>query len=251
MFVVEETSEANEFREILSKAKKLHVMLSEAGSEAGKPHEAEESHQSEPDKEEVVDSSSLERYKHQCPPLVLPYIKRIFDPPSDGHCGFHAVSRALGYDNEGCYRVREEMIEEISKNKNTYTKLLGGANKLAKVVDGLKVGEKKGPVGPSKWLNQLSHGQILADLYVRPVVFISLKSSSSFIPLRLGPDQSPDTTPIYLLHVDNNHWTLAYIEPKDGVRPIPPPLSSKQLVSDAAKGWKYNILSGVLLYSKK
>ncbi|WAR59850.1 hypothetical protein PtB15_11B491 [Puccinia triticina] len=65
--------------------------------------------------------------------------------------------------------------------------------------------------------SQLSHGQILADLYVRPVIFISLKSPSSFIPLRLGPNQSPETTLIYLLHVDNNHWALAYVEPKDGV----------------------------------
>ncbi|OAV97052.1 hypothetical protein PTTG_06445 [Puccinia triticina 1-1 BBBD Race 1] len=120
---------------------------SETSSEVNKAPESEKSNQSEPDEKVDPLLSALQRYRHQCPPALLSYINQIFDPSANGHCGFRAVARALGYDDEdGCYQ------------------LLGGTNKVRSIINGWDVGNEKGPVTRAKWLNKLSHGQILADV---------------------------------------------------------------------------------------
>ncbi|KNF04509.1 hypothetical protein PSTG_02419 [Puccinia striiformis f. sp. tritici PST-78] len=167
-------------------------------------------------------------YVNQAPIHLRYLISSIYNPPGDGNCGFRCVSKALGYDhsNNGLWRVREEMMVEITKNRATYSRLQGGEREIKKIENAIQVPEdakNSSTVPPEKWLDKLSHGQILANTYARPVIFLSIASCTTFLPTRAPPPPESTPQPMYLLHVDGNHWVLPDVEAIDGVKPIPPP----------------------------
>jgi hypothetical protein len=181
------------------------------------------------------------------------WIKSIYDPIGDGNCGFHCLAKALGYDKDGWKRVREEMIAEIKKNKSTYVKLLGSTKEVQKILDNLVLTmDDPNPDTPKitcdNWLSKLSHRHIVSNTYVRPIVFLSLADSITFLPLKLGPKNGH--SPIYLLFVNGNHWVLPEVEVKDGVTPIPPPFLAPKSTSKSAKGWLTLIKKGQDVYNK-
>jgi hypothetical protein len=94
----------------------------------------------------------------------------------------------------------------------TYSRLQGGNKGLKNIIDGLKVKTLKTKITKAKWLSKLLHSHILANAYVRLIVFISLKDLITFLPLPLSPKDLKDSQPIYLVHMNSNHWILANIE---------------------------------------
>ncbi|KAI7957320.1 hypothetical protein MJO28_004415 [Puccinia striiformis f. sp. tritici] len=189
-------------------------------------------------------------YISQLPLHLQPYIEGIFNPKGDGNCGFHCVAKALGYNDDGWFRARREMIKEITENKASYEKQQGGEQEVTRIVEGLQVKTKKSKITLSKWLDKMAHGQVLANTYTRPVIFLSLIACNSFIPSRMGPQESPDTKPIYLVHVDGNHWVLATVQEIDGVMPIPPLILAAKSSSKSARAWAAFTKKGVALYKQ-
>ncbi|POW19196.1 hypothetical protein PSHT_04932 [Puccinia striiformis] len=191
----------------------------------------------------------------QMPNGLREMVKQFFNPIGDGNCGLCCVSRALGYDTDGhekavYLQVREEMIAELTANRSTYTRLQGGEDKIVKIIEGLTMHPTETIVPPQKWLNKPSHGQILANAYSRPIAFFSLSSSHLFLPLRVPPPQSSKVPePLYLLHVNGNHWVLPHMEGNAGLKPIPPPILAARSTSCAAKGWLAHIKNGVAVYN--
>ncbi|PLW13325.1 hypothetical protein PCANC_16692 [Puccinia coronata f. sp. avenae] len=102
------------------------------------------------------------------------------------------------------------MLEEISQNKPLYSKLQGGKKSIDQIIDCLHVEDLKTKIGVKKWLSKFSHGQILSSLYRRPIVFLALEDSRSFLPLQLGPNSGVSNDPIYLLYVKNKTTKLAW-----------------------------------------
>ncbi|OAV95554.1 hypothetical protein PTTG_26591 [Puccinia triticina 1-1 BBBD Race 1] len=118
-----------------------------------------------PSKSDQCESNQA-TYLEQIPVHLRTYIKDVFDPNGDGNCGFHCMSKALGYERmEGWRRVRQEMIDKIANNKSIYSKLQGGDIKINRISDALNVTCKTELIPPAKWLNKLEHGQILANTY--------------------------------------------------------------------------------------
>ncbi|KAI7948614.1 hypothetical protein MJO29_010279 [Puccinia striiformis f. sp. tritici] len=64
-----------------------------------------------PDDEGVVSTVPIV-YDSQVPQHLKHYITKIFDPLADGNCGFRCLAQALGYDDNGWLRVRNELITE-------------------------------------------------------------------------------------------------------------------------------------------
>jgi hypothetical protein len=93
------------------------------------------------------------------------------------------MARALGYDKDGWLQVRNEILEDILQNKAVYTKLQGGKKLVDKIIEGLKVESLKSKITIKNWLNKLSHGHMLANVYQRLISFLSDKGSTSFFPL--------------------------------------------------------------------
>ncbi|OAV91307.1 hypothetical protein PTTG_28027 [Puccinia triticina 1-1 BBBD Race 1] len=192
-------------------------------------------------------------YLNQIPEHLRMYIEDVFNPIGDGNCGFHCISKALGYDGkDGWLQVREEMINEIANHKNVYSKLQGGEAEINRILEALKVTgpATKAMVPAEKWLNKLEHGQIIANTYTHPVIFLSSLTSSSFLPLCLGPQNTGESEPIYLLHVNGNHWVMPTIEGINGVKPIPPPMLAKRFSSKSAKTWVTFLKQGLDLYQQ-
>ncbi|POV94895.1 hypothetical protein PSTT_16587 [Puccinia striiformis] len=204
----------------------------------------------EDDDNKTLSNGEKVEYLCQIPDHLHPFIRQVFNPIGDGNCGFCCVAKALGYEDDGWFRVRQEMVKEIVGNKELYMKLQGGEQELKRIVEGLQVKSKKTKIDPSKWLNKMAHGQVLANVYTRPVVFLSLVACNTFLPLKTGPHESSNTAPLYLIHVNGNHWVLATVEAIDSVKPIPPAVSATKSTSKNAKGWTAFIKKGVNLYKK-
>lgn len=176
------------------------------------------------------------------------FVKDVYNPRGDGNCGFRCAAKALGYaDDDGWFRVRQEMLQHVEQNQATYEKKCGGQRQFQKLLQSLTVKTIKDRIPVTKWLSNLSHGQILADTYSRPICFLGdvpIKCST-FIPHRTGPKGTKD--PIYISFVKGNHWVLVYMahEPV----PIPPPMSSKSVLKVASK-WPNIIRPSVLLWQK-
>ncbi|POW16957.1 hypothetical protein PSHT_06542 [Puccinia striiformis] len=129
-------------------------------------------------------NNTQDTYISQLQHLLQPYIEGIFNPKGDGNCGFHCVAKALGYDNNGWSSVWHKMIKEITENKASYAKQQGGKQEAMMILEGLHVKTKKSKITLSEWLDKMAHGQVLADTYTRPVIFLSLIACNSFIHAR-------------------------------------------------------------------
>ncbi|KAI7936371.1 hypothetical protein MJO29_015674 [Puccinia striiformis f. sp. tritici] len=204
----------------------------------------------EDDDNKTLSNGEKVEYLCQIPDHLHPFIRQVFNPIGDSNCGFRCVAKALGYEDNGWFRVQQEMVKEIVGNKELYMKLQGGEQELKRIVEGLQVKSKKTKIDPSKWLNKMAHGQVLANVYTIPVVFLSLVACNTFLPLKTGPHESSNTAPLYLIHVNGNHWVLATVEAINSVKPIPPAVSATKSTSKNAKGWTAFIKKGVNLYKK-
>ncbi|KNE95985.1 hypothetical protein PSTG_10676 [Puccinia striiformis f. sp. tritici PST-78] len=204
----------------------------------------------EDDDNKTLSNGEKVEYLCQIPDHLHPFIRQVFNPIGDSNCGFRCVAKALGYEDDGWFRVQQEMVKEIVGNKELYMKLQGGEQELKRIVEGLQVKSKKTKIDPSKWLNKMAHGQVLANVYTIPVVFLSLVACNTFLPLKTGPHESSNTAPLYLIHVNGNHWVLATVEAINSVKPIPPAVSATKSTSKNAKGWTAFIKKGVNLYKK-
>ncbi|KAI7935717.1 hypothetical protein MJO28_016588 [Puccinia striiformis f. sp. tritici] len=166
------------------------------------------------------------------PVVFKKFVHNIFNPLGDGNCGFRCLAKALEYPDNGWFRVRQEMGKEVEANLAFYSKLQGGEASIKKIIAGLKVAKITAKIPLSKWLNKLDHGQVIANTYQRPIVFISTESSGTFIPSQLGPR-------------DENAV--------NDVKPIPPIMGSKKLASQRShdRGWKADLKAELNLYNQE
>ncbi|KAI7938421.1 hypothetical protein MJO28_015341 [Puccinia striiformis f. sp. tritici] len=192
-------------------------------------------------------------YFLEIPIVFRKYICGIFNPEGDGNCGFRCIAKALGYDDDGWMQVREEMWKEAEAHRPHYSKLLGGEPSLEKILEGLGVSELTKKITLAKWLNKMDHGPMIANTYGRPVVFLSIETCGTFLPVRVGPkDSTAVLDPFYLVHVCGNHWVLAELQVVvDGVTPIPPVVGSSRATSQIIKAWKSHFKQQFALYNQE
>jgi hypothetical protein len=97
----------------------------------------------------------------------------VFNPKGNGNCGFQCLSKALGYNRDGWFQVRKELVKEASNNKRLYSREQGGEKAMNKILNKINVESKKTKILESKktkilesqWLSKLSHGQIIANKF--------------------------------------------------------------------------------------
>ncbi|POW01657.1 hypothetical protein PSTT_12334 [Puccinia striiformis] len=214
-----------------------------------KPIQQETEEKNEPMKE---DNSIKSPYYLEIPPIFKNYVRALFNPKGDGHCGYRCLAKVLGYEHDGWFRVRQEISQEAESNRSAYLRVLGGEIAMNMIVAGILVAEITDPIPPEKWLNKKDHGQMIANAYGRPVVFLSLESCTSFFPTRLGPNDSTSVSdPVYLLHVSGNHWVLADVQDVNGMKPITPVVGSSRVTSQSTKEWKLKFQQHLTLYNQE
>ena len=58
--------------------------------------------------------------------------------------------KALGYNGDGWFEVRKQMVTEANKNQRFYARLQGGKNGFKSMVEALEVEIKETEIGRSK-----------------------------------------------------------------------------------------------------
>lgn len=152
------------------------------------------------------------------PRVLHTLIGSIFDPLSDGNCGFRCIAQALYNDQDQWRKVRQDMAQEMLDNKPFYTNLLGGEKEFNKTFMSVNP-VMASVIRKSHWLSKLEMGQIVADTFKRPICFWSLAQSSCYIPHKVGPETS--SLAINICFVSGCHWVL--VEPlTPNTFPVPP-----------------------------
>jgi histone-lysine N-methyltransferase SETD2 len=142
-------------------------------------------------------------YSSQIPNHLKEYISHVFDLLGNGNCGFQCLAKSLGYNADGWFQVREELVKEAKENIWLHSRAQGGEVEMRKIINNIEVASIESDITQTQWLSKLSHGQIIANQYKQPIVFLRILECLTFLPLRTYPCGGAD--PIYLLHVNNNH----------------------------------------------
>jgi len=165
------------------------------------------------------------------------YIKSIWNPPADGHCGFSCIARALAitdpsYNRSFAWkRVRQECLHLLKQNRVFFETIWRGSDPVNKELTCLSPHAVNGEGTvwhKGNWLSKLDTGPILANKYNRPIVFLSPGGDSNTIfPNWLPPQSQPPVSqePIVLGFVNGCHYIHVQIAADDkGLFPMPPPL---------------------------
>ncbi|POW05541.1 hypothetical protein PSTT_09625 [Puccinia striiformis] len=137
------------------------------------------------------------------PPLsVRSLIYVLHDVLGDGHCGFRAAAISMGRCQREWDQIRREMMAEMNKQpiyKNkTYLGAMPGG--LTFEQSNEQLANFQSQAGSGHWMTFPRHGFLLADTYKRPVILISRKMMTTFLPLSYGPTTNP---PICMVLVAN------------------------------------------------
>ncbi|MBW0508024.1 hypothetical protein O181_047739 [Austropuccinia psidii MF-1] len=186
------------------------------------------------------------------------FIEKIFNPPADGNCGFHAVAKGLSLSSpqkEKSWReVRQDLIEEIDRNCKYYNQILGGAVEMDKIRDNLMA---TAITRMDNWLSKWDHGPILTNTYKRPFVFFHPDWQNfppqTFLPTLCSPCGVSIMHPISLGHINGNHWILIiFNEHEIGKLPLPklPPQWPGAHSHQSASNWRRVYSSSIKLFQK-
>jgi len=188
------------------------------------------------------------------PTWIVQYAQAAYDPPPDGNCGYHCLAHALAFDDpDGAYstpngwlQVRQDLVKELDRQPNTWKRLLG-AKDIQDVRHSIYVSTPESPVGQSQWLSRLDAGPLAAEVYNRPIVFLTCDSGSiTFLPISKAPGPKPKS-PIFLCFMDGCHWFLLNV--KRGTAPFPLPMVSRAYAKTSAGPWLQQIEASTKLYS--
>jgi len=136
-------------------------------------------------------------------------VKLVFNPKSDGYCGYRAIS-FIHYGKEEEYlKVKEDMLKALEENKEVYEKKL--AFDVASLRDNIERGmESKSPV--CKWFNTPDCAQVVADAYNVPVCIYSDPQNTyipslTYLPLNRSTEKPKNKIRSYNLQNQGNfHW---------------------------------------------
>jgi len=144
------------------------------------------------------------------------------------------------------------LAKEITSNVASYSKTLGRESTVKTIITHLKVTKINNKIPASKWLSKMDHGQAIANTFHRPVVFLSLEESLTFIPTTTSvEDEKSRKDAIHLMHVNGNHWVLALLKATNGsTKPIPPVIGSTKYVSRVTQGWRTELKENFSLYNQ-
>jgi len=144
------------------------------------------------------------------------------------------------------------LAKEITSNVAYYSKTLGGESTVKTIITHLKVTKINDKIPASKWLSKMDHGQAIANTFHRPVLFLSLEESLTFIPTTTSvEDEKSRKDPIHLMHVNGNHWVLALLKATNGSKtPIPPIIGSTKYASQVTRGWRTELKENFSIYNQ-
>ena len=127
------------------------------------------------------------------PEILQPYVSKVLDVESDGHCGFRVVSYCLGRGQHDHLAVRNEIYEDTQERSKWYIDH-SYIDNISSVLNRIKF-QSSGPCGRANWMSIPTAGDLIANTFKTPVFFWSTSYSQSFFPHFFPPNDNP---PIFI-----------------------------------------------------
>ncbi|KNZ54918.1 hypothetical protein VP01_2817g1, partial [Puccinia sorghi] len=106
------------------------------------------------------------QYLKHFPPMIQPYIEKIWDVEANGDCGFQVISWALRSGQDSFMHVQKEILKDLlAQSKFHLNKCL--LDKIDKVAERIDV-DKSGPCDISHWMSMPTTRHLMAEVYNRP-----------------------------------------------------------------------------------
>ncbi|MBW0466244.1 hypothetical protein O181_005959 [Austropuccinia psidii MF-1] len=187
------------------------------------------------------------------------FIEKIFNPPADGNCGFYAVAKGLSLSSpqkEKSWReVRQDLIEEIDRNHNYYSKILGGEVEMDNPRDNLMA---TAITQMDNLLSKWEHGPILTNTCKCPFLFFHPDWQNlppqTFLPNLCTPCGASIMHPISLNQQNGNHWILIIFNEHEIGKLLPPKLQPQwpgAYSHQSASNWRRVYSSSMKLFCKR
>ncbi|KAL8501661.1 hypothetical protein ACS0TY_020968 [Phlomoides rotata] len=114
------------------------------------------------------------------PEQFQPYIVDVKNVKGGGHCGFHAVAALMGFGEDGCSRVQQDLMNELVHNIHLYELVFKENDRVKEVLGALYCFTESARF--KNWFLLPYMGYLVASAY--NVAFITLESrlSLTFLP---------------------------------------------------------------------
>lgn len=135
----------------------------------------------------------------------------------DGNCGFRSVAVGIGLDENMWSKIRQDLLQELDNNELIYTAMWHNVD-FQRIRDSVNF-RGNGCAPRDKWMLMPATGFVIASLYNRPVIFLSVQQNYTCFPLWYGPNWSQPSGPIVIAHVRGDHYINVTL---DESCPFPP-----------------------------
>lgn len=191
------------------------------------------------------------------PSWLFPHLKTVEDVTGDGHCGFRAISLALGIPQDGHIAIRHGLLNEVRNNADYYTdKWLDDAwlGSRDKVITSLDTVAPEVLQQVHLWLKMPQMAPIIANTFQRPVIYISRAGCNTIFPFKCPKN---DLEPIILAYLPSaRHFVRMTLDHNNSDTPLPLVCTRwHRFASPEARSWlqrfpaecfsAYTTLSGV------
>jgi hypothetical protein len=205
----------------------------------------------------LQDPDKIETYRNDLIEFVRPYITSVYDPPGDGHCGFHAIAHAIGRDGiDGMLYVRQAMAKDLDIHHEEYVKYYwqktGTSSKAKKSMTKAQIKQKSAeatesaiqllsqkidsnqtsPAFKFHWFESTTMGLIAANTFERPVIIIGPNELQCNTFLPFSSKKKLTNSPIALGFVNSEHWVSLTFSSDS-----PSPFPKASLWKDAYRIW--------------
>ncbi|KAI8559456.1 hypothetical protein RHMOL_Rhmol04G0175300 [Rhododendron molle] len=157
-----------------------------------------------------------------------------------------AIAAQIGYGENGWFRVRQELIEEIQQNHDLYSAVFPADDWPNRLVILLNWFEHTAP--DSHWMEAMTLGIVIATRYnlVLHTFDADVYGCFTHLPLRSPPVPLEYRREIAIARVNNNHFVQVFLQPQ---YPLPPiPIWWERNALDETIGWAADYEARLLLW---
>ncbi|KAL8557593.1 hypothetical protein ACS0TY_004878 [Phlomoides rotata] len=178
-------------------------------------------------KESVVASCSIKvirkntrsasaNFVTQMPVEYQPYVLDTKNVMADGHYGFRTVASLMGFGEDNWVRVRQDLMNELSRNLSLYAGVFLQEEKVGEVLESLNCFTESARY--KHWFTLPYMGYLVSSAYNVAFITFSNEISLTFLPLHSAPPERPRS--ICMGMVNNNHFIHVFLSDERHMPPI-------------------------------